>query len=277
MPSLSIVIPCYNEADNAEKVTSSLGPIVAKLAERGPVEVLFIDDGSTDETNRVFGAVSDHFRTLGADTRVIPHGRNKGLGAAIRTGFAAARGDIIVTTDSDATYRFEEIPALLQCMTDQVDIVTASPYHPDGAVAGVAPHRLILSRGSSWIYRVLATPRIYCWTALFRAYRRRVIETIPFKSDGFLAGTEILVNAVLSGYRATEYPTTLYSRTRGESKAKLVRTIKAHLRFQAQVLAARAHLIAAPWSKGAEAGAERWGTVPVRSDAALGEVGRPQG
>jgi dolichol-phosphate mannosyltransferase len=198
---------------------------------------------------------------MGVDARVVIHDRNRGLGAALRSGFGAAGGEIIVTTDSDATYRFEEIPRLLACLTEEVDIVTASPYHPDGAVAGVPRHRLVFSRGASWLYRVLVTPRLHTWTALFRAYRARVIQTTPFRSDGFLAGTEILVNAVLSGYQAAEYPTTLHSRVVGTSKAKLARTVRAHLLFQGQVLAVRLRLIRGPRTAAAAASTNLWGTV----------------
>ena len=164
------------------------------------------------------------------------HPANQGLGAAIRTGFKAARGELIVTTDSDGTYHFSEIPALLSHLSSEVDIVTGSPYHPQGGVAGVPPYRLILSRGSSAIYRILVSWHVHTYTCLFRAYRREVIDRISFASDGFLAGTELLVKAMLAGYRVAEHPAVLHRRTFGESKAKLVRTILAHLQFQGCVL-----------------------------------------
>ena len=115
-------------------------------------------------------------------------------------------------------------------------MVTASPYHPQGGVAGVPAYRLILSQGSSILYRILVNWRIHTYTALFRAYRRGVVDNVLFKADGFLAGTEILVNGMLMGYKAAEYPTVLHSRVHGASKAKIMRTIRAHLGFQFQVL-----------------------------------------
>jgi dolichol-phosphate mannosyltransferase len=164
------------------------------------------------------------------------HPTNLGLGAAIRTGFQAATGDIIVTTDSDGTYRFETIPDMLACLTDQVDLVTASPYHPKGEVVGVPKYRLFLSQGSSLIYRILVDWNIHTYTALYRVYRRKVTQSVPFESNGFLAGTEILVNSMLLGYKVAEYPAVLHSRVVGISKAKLMRTILAHLRFQGRLL-----------------------------------------
>jgi hypothetical protein len=119
-------------------------------------------------------------------------------------------------------------------------MVTAAPYHPQGAVAGVPAYRLLLSRGASASYRLLVDHHVYTYTALFRAYRRNVLESVPFYANGFLAGTELLVNGLRMGYQVAEYPTTLHVRVYGVSKAKMIRTIKAHLAFQCQSLL--------PWS-----------------------------
>jgi dolichol-phosphate mannosyltransferase len=240
---LSIVVPCFNEADNVTKIRQEFFPVVAELARKHSVEIVFVDDGSSDGTWQAlvdaFGA--DNYLP-GVAIRFERHQVNRGLGAAIRTGFAAAKGEIIITTDSDGTYKFSEIPSLLACLTPEVDMVTASPYHPQGGMVGVPAYRLILSQGSSLMYRVLVNWRIHTYTALFRAYRRRIIERIPFEADGFLAGTEILVNGMLLGYRVAEYPVVLHSRVFGTSKAKLIRTIKEHLHYQAQVLLRRLSL-----------------------------------
>jgi dolichol-phosphate mannosyltransferase len=236
---LSLIIPCYNEADSLPGLRQDLEPVLAELAAAYAVEVVFVDDGSRDGTwlalQDLFGADAK----LPVEFRIARHDRNRGLGAALRTGFANATGDVLITTDSDGTYRHSEIPALLRCLVPGVHIVVASPYHPAGAVVGVPPGRLLLSRGSSLIYRLLVNRRIHTYTSLFRAYRRDVIEHVSFASDGFLAGTELLVNALLCGYQAAEYPTVLHVRAAGQSKAKLARTTLAHLRFQGQVLTRR--------------------------------------
>lgn len=245
---LSIVIPCYNEIETIEKLKRELLPVVRQLVSQRAdsawdesreensrlIEVIFVDDGSTDGT---FFALLDAFgddesENGSINLRFAQHRTNQGLGAALRTGFDMARGAVIVTTDCDGTYHFDEIPKLLSRLTPSVDLVTASPYHPDGAVDGVSPYRLLLSRGSSAIYRMLADRRIYTYTALFRAYRREVIQNVPFHSTGFLAGTELLVNAIRMGYRVSEYPTVLHSRVHGISKAKVARTVQAHIGFQ---------------------------------------------
>jgi dolichol-phosphate mannosyltransferase len=233
---VSIVIPCHNEEMGLSQIASELGPVLRELSAKDPVEVVFVDDGSTDATWERLTGLAEDARLAAATIRLRRHEVNLGLGAALRTGFAAAQGRVIVTTDSDATYRFSEIPTLLEKLTPTVDVVTASPYHPEGGVAGVPPYRLILSRGSSFLYRLLVGGSIHTYTALFRAYKADVIRNVAFQSNGFLAVAELLVNAILSGYRVAEYPTTLHSRVAGVSKAKLVRTIAAHLRYQFSVL-----------------------------------------
>jgi dolichol-phosphate mannosyltransferase len=240
---LSIVIPCYNEAENVGKIEDELFPVIRDLAATQSVEVVFVDDGSADNTwQMLHNVVRNNAEPLkDIAVRFERHAANRGLGAALRTGFNAAKGQVVVTTDSDGTYRFSEIPALLSCLKPEVDIVTASPYHPKGGVIGVPRYRLALSQGSSAIYRLLVDRRIHTYTSLFRAYRRIVIERVPFASNGFLAVTELMVKAMLSGFGVAEYPSVLHRRAFGASKAKIVRTIRAHLRFQGSLLLHRSH------------------------------------
>jgi dolichol-phosphate mannosyltransferase len=236
---LSVVIPCFNEDANVRALESRLGPVLRGLADRfDTIEVVLVDDGSSDGT----WAAMEAFKASagnGFEITLTRHAANAGLGQAMRTGLSAATGDVLVTTDSDATYRFEDIPALLDVLGPDVDLVTASPYHPDGGVDNVPAFRLLFSRGASLLYRILVRRDVFTWTALFRAYRRRVVRTVPFASTGFLAGTELLVNAIDAGFRAAEFPTVLHARVLGVSKAKIARTVRAHLGFQGHLLLRR--------------------------------------
>jgi len=240
---LSIVLPCYNEIENVKKIENELIPVVKKLEQQYSVELVFVDDGSSDGT---LGSLKNLFAGLSENSMAVKfeqHKVNRGLGAALRTGLAAATGDLIVTTDSDGTYKFSSIPDLLDLLTENTDIVTASPYHPQGNVVGVPGYRLVLSRGSSLIYRILVDWKIHTYTALFRVYRAEVIREIQFQSDGFLGGTELMVKAMLSGFKVAEYPAVLYRRVFGVSKAKLLQTIIAHLKFQSRVFLHRLHIV----------------------------------
>jgi len=127
---------------------------------------------------------------------------------------------------------------LARLLVSNADIVTASPYHPNGHVEGVPRYRLLFSFGASLLYRLLVSWKIHTWTALYRAYRRPVIENISFESNDFLAGTELLVKALRAGYRVSEFPTTLQVRTFGQSSIKIARVTKMHLKFQARLLKA---------------------------------------
>lgn len=252
---LSIIIPCYNEVENIPKIKRELLPVVLQLAQTRSVELVFVDDGSRDGTwQTLVDTFGNGQQPSGVSVRFERHQVNQGLGAAIRTGFAAAQGNVVVTTDSDGTYKFETIPDLLSYLRPDVDMVTASPYHSQGKVVDVPAYRLILSRGSSTIYRVLVDWQIRTYTCLFRAYRRKVIETVSFESNGYLAGTELMVSGMLMGYRVAEYPAVLHSRVLGASKAKIARTILAHLNFQVRILLHRLNL----WKLSKVTGGQRW-------------------
>ena len=229
---LSLAIPCYNESDGIDQLRAQLDAARPGLDRYAPWELVLVDDGSTDDTYaRMTTAFADW-----PNLRIARHEKNRGLGAALRTGFATATGEVIVFTDSDGTYPFTTIPDLLALLGPDVDIVTSSAYHPAGGVDGVPPYRLVLSKGASFLYRVLVSWRIHTWTAMYRAYRREVTQTVPTTSDGYLVMAELLVNAVRAGYRVVEFPTVLHVRRFGQSKARIARIIGDHLRFQASLI-----------------------------------------
>lgn len=182
--SLSIVIPCFNEVENIPKMKDELLPVLVKLAEEYSVQVVFVDDGSSDGTLNAFKDAFSSGSLPNIDFTYLQHAVNMGLGAAMRTGLKASRGGLIITTDSDGTYHFSSMIGMLKYL-ENADIVTASPYHPDGNVVGVPEYRLVLSRGSSMIYRLLVQWDIHTYTCLFRAYRREVIDTISFEFSWF--------------------------------------------------------------------------------------------
>lgn len=235
---LSVVIPCYNEADNVPSLKTDLWPVIERLEQNGKwqeVELIFVDDGSKDATVRL---LEEEFAG-NSKVQLVRHERNKGLGAALRTGFEASTGDVVLSTDSDATYPFSEIELMLERLGPGVDIVTASPYHPDGGVDNVPGYRIFLSKGASALYRILINPRLHTYTSMFRAYRRPVLMAARHEHDGFLGVTEILVRAMLNGARVAEHPCRLRVRRYGQSKARVASITRSHLAFQRRILVYR--------------------------------------
>ena len=246
---LSVVVPCFNEEDNIDKLKTEFFPVIEGLLGKNvdggkveSVEIIFVDDGSRDSTYDALKTAFGPYAHPSITVRFEKHAVNRGLGAAVRTGFGVVTGDIIVTTDSDGTYKFSTIPAMLEHLKGDVSIVTASPYHPQGEVVGVPGYRIFLSRGSSLLYRILLSWRVHTYTALYRAYRREVIDRIRFDADDFLGGTELMVKAMLKGYQVDEFPAALHRRMFGVSKARLMKTILSHLTFQARLVLHRLHL-----------------------------------
>lgn len=224
---LSLVVPCFNEQDGVPQLARALVALRPALGSLYELELVFVDDGSTDRTRAV---LEEHFGHLG-HVRLLSHERNRGLGAALRTGFAAATGTWTATTDSDCTYDLLELPKMLRLAEAGADVVIASPYHPSGGVRNVPAYRIFLSRNLSRLYALVLSSDICTYTSLFRVYRAELVQQIPFRSDGFLAMAQLAVGVLLSQAKVAEHPTVLSVRNYGESKAAILRLMAQHVRF----------------------------------------------
>jgi len=219
-PPVSVVIPCYDEAEGIPSLLDRLETMV-------PLgwEFIFVDDGSRDAT---FTMLLTAARTR-PWMRVVKHGTNLGLGAAMRTGFAHARGPIVCTMDSDCTYLPERLPELVRLIEQGADIATASPWHPDSMPARAGRFRSALSRTVSRLYKGLIGQDVHTFTCLYRAYRRDVVERTHFRASGFAAVTELMLRGMLSGCSVREVPMELGARRFGESKLKIGDAILSHV------------------------------------------------
>jgi len=233
---ISIVVPVLNEADGIPQLRSKLGRVQSVLAEFGDIEFVFVDDGSTDATLALLRRAFPE----GDLCRIVSHDRNRGVGAAFRTGFQQATGNIVCTIDADCSYEPEGLHRLVEEMIEaKADVAVASPYHPEGGVQGVGAWRLVLSKVCSAIYRVISPVPLYTYTSIFRAYRWAVIENVRFESDGFVSAAEILIHAAEQGYQVIEVPMVLRARQLGTTKMKIVRTIGRHLAMMSTILLQR--------------------------------------
>jgi len=228
--SVSLVIPFYNEASSIAPLRKRLLPVIDALSARWSVELILVEDGSTDGT---FDLLVSSFNAIaGVVTRILRHDCNRGIGGAMATGFGAATSDIVCTLDCDCTYAPEEISQMIDTLTaNSADVVTGSPYHPYGKVENVQGWRLALSRTASRLYSLIAPVKLYCYTSFFRVYRREWARPALFESQGFLGVTEVLLSAAYGGARIVEYPVCLGIRTTGRSKMKVLRVILQHLRL----------------------------------------------
>src|SRR5205823_11396157 len=126
---VSLVVPLFNEEKGISMLVNRVRRLHEKLQPRYELECLLVDDGSRDATVAVL-----HERFSGFSwVRILEHGNNRGAGAAMRTGFRKASGDILCTMDADCTFDPLEIPRLLEAMErERADIGIGSPYHPEG-------------------------------------------------------------------------------------------------------------------------------------------------
>lgn len=230
-PVISIVVPVLNEVEGIAQLHEKLTKVHTLLSQIGKIEFIFVDDGSTDGT---LACLREAFSD--SECQIVAHDRNRGVGAAFRTGFQNASGEIVCTIDADCSYEPDGLKRLVDAIFAGADIALASPYHPAGSVQDVPPWRLLLSRTCSVFYQMISPVFLYTYTSIFRAYRSKVLESIPFQSDGFVSAAEILIRAAQQGYRITEVPMTLRGRKVGTTKMKVARNIGQHLTMQGRVL-----------------------------------------
>jgi dolichol-phosphate mannosyltransferase len=233
---ISIVIPVFNEEAGVSQLQQRLGSLRAAWDKSADLEFVFVDDGSSDRTGALLREAFENEPRVS----VLVHEHNRGIGAAFRTGFSRCRGTIVCTIDADCSYGPENLQRLVTVLkAKRGDIAVASPYHPEGTVEGVPHWRLVLSKSCSAMYGLIAPVRLYTYTSVFRAYRRQVIDSVSFQEDGFVSASEILIHAAEAGYRIVEVPMTLHSRKIGQTKMKILRTIRGHLRLIATTTARR--------------------------------------
>jgi hypothetical protein len=124
---------------------------------------------------------------------------------------------------------------MIPLLAPGIDLVTASPYHPQGRVRNVPGWRLLLSRGASFLYRRVLRQKLHTYTSCFRVYRRSAVAALEVRETGYLGIAEMLGRLDLQGARVVEHPATLEVRMLGCSKMKTLRTIRGHLRLLARL------------------------------------------
>ncbi len=223
---VSVISPMYNEKDNIERFISS---VVGELERTGKSwELIIVDDGSEDNSVEIAE------RTKGDDERikVIKLQRHYGRGKALREGFKVAKGEYIITIESDNSWNAADIVRVLgELERGDADIVLVSPYTSGGKIKDVPLFRRIISRLGNIILGASFYGSFSMVTQMFRGYKREVIESIFLESEDKEIHLEILSKALAIGYKAREIPGNLVGRGLGKSKLRLGKTIRSHLFF----------------------------------------------
>jgi glycosyltransferase involved in cell wall biosynthesis len=224
---LSIVIPMFNEAENAESTLIRVEEALASF--KGTYEIIAVNDGSLDNTLEILNRLAEQDGKL----KIVTYSKNIGRGMALRKGFQESKGEIVISIDADLSYDPNYILDLVGALKSgqDIDFVLASPYMPGGGVRNVPWHRLWISKLGNLILRFAMPNRIYTSTGIFRAYRKKVLDSLEMESDGKEIHLEILSKALALGFRVKEVPAVLSSRRRGKSKFKFKKTAISHLVF----------------------------------------------
>jgi dolichol-phosphate mannosyltransferase len=208
-----VVIPTYNEREN-------LGPIVARLHEALPeVHALVVDDGSPDGT----GELADQMAAADDRVHVMHRTEKAGLGAAYVAGFGwALERDygVIVEMDADGSHGPEDLPRLLDALTD-ADLVLGSRYVPGGRVVNWPKYRELISRGGGLYSRLALGAKVRDITGGFKAFRREVLEKINIQSvasQGYCFQIDLTWRTIEAGFEVVEVPITFTERAIGQSK-----------------------------------------------------------
>jgi glycosyltransferase involved in cell wall biosynthesis len=210
MYSLSVVLPAYNEQENAAAAVEAVSEVAQELAARGQVaayEIILVNDGSVDNT----GQVARELETRIPHFRLVEHYPNRGYGGALKAGFAAATMDLIAFVPADNQFVFGEIERFL-AQIEEADIVCG--YRHDRQDTAI---RKFNAFGWNTLVRILFGYLCRDIDCGFKLFRREVLDRVHIESDGAMVDTEFLAGARARGLRIAEVPVTHLPRTAGEA------------------------------------------------------------
>ncbi|MFV2001022.1 MAG: glycosyltransferase [Acidimicrobiia bacterium] len=215
---VTVLAPAYNEEESIERFVSA----VADRLEDG-WEIVVVDDGSSDTTPERLSELSARYPAL----RVITHAHNRGIGAALATGFVAIGDGVIVTMDADLSHPLDLLGALVEGCAS-ADACFGSRFVPGGGMVGVPLWRRAVSKVANVILRTLYGSTVRDLTTGYRAYRAGVVHDLDLIGSGFETQLEITIRLLAAGRTIHEVPLMLKNRVGGESKMRYVRLIPAY-------------------------------------------------
>jgi glycosyltransferase involved in cell wall biosynthesis len=241
-PRLTFFFPAYNEEENVvETVQRSLDEVGALVG--GSIEVLIVNDGSTDRTPELADEL------VAGDQRVrVHHQQNRGYGGALRAGFANARGELIGFSDGDLQFDLREMSRLLERLEDE--------RRPVDAVVGYRikrrdpPHRIFIAKTYNAIVSVLFGLRVRDIDCAMKLFRREVFEGLPLTTDSPFLSAELLIKLRARGERIAQVGVNHYPRAAGTNTGasfrKILRTFRDIARLRWALWTRRSEVLGSP-------------------------------
>ena len=211
--TLSIFFPMWNEEEYIHRAVRAAKEICDDLVEAGEIgdyELIVVDDASTDRT----GELADELAAADTHIRVVHHPSNRRLGGSIKSGFAAATGDLVLYTDADLPFEMIELVRAIRVMrTYEADIVSA--YRLDRT--GEGPRRAVYSWVYNWLIQLSFGTRLRDINFAFKLCRRCVLDHVTLSSEGSFIDAELVIRAQKAGFSIVQIGVDYFPRTRGVS------------------------------------------------------------
>jgi glycosyltransferase involved in cell wall biosynthesis len=206
---LTVVIPCYNEVKTIHEII-----VTIKTSPVNNCEIIIVDDYSTDGTRELLQ--KDLYTQV---DRVIYHDRNYGKGAALRSGFAAVTGDIVIVQDADLEYDPQEYSNMIQPIIDgKADVVFGSRFVGGRSRRVVYYWHMVGNRFLTMLSNMLTNINLTDMETCYKAFRREVIQSIKIEENRFGFEPEITAKVAKMGCRIYEVGISYYGRTYKEGK-----------------------------------------------------------
>lgn len=205
---LSVIVPVYNEVHTVEQ------SIRAVLDVGRADEILIVDDGSTDGTRDLYPRIA----ALDDVIRVVLHDRNQGKGAAVRTGFQQATGDILLIQDADLEYDPRDYPTLLRPIEEGRAAVVYGSRFRGGPTKTMFFWHMVGNKMLTLVTNVLYNTILSDMETCYKVFRADIVRDIPLQSRGFEFEPEITSKILKRGYRIYEVPISYNGREFEEGK-----------------------------------------------------------
>ena len=208
---LSVVIPVYNEAATISRIVDLVRSVDVGMEK----EILLVDDCSRDGTREVLEKLGKG----SADLKVLTHAVNQGKGAALRTGFAAATGDVVLIQDADLEYDPKEYPRLLAPILDgHADVVYGSRFLGGGAHRVVFYWHYLGNRLLTTLSNMTTNLNLTDMEVCYKVFKREVLQSIPLRENRFGFEVEITAKIARRKLKIYEVPISYYGRDYAEGK-----------------------------------------------------------